>query len=109
MDEERSLEDGDRAQKHLDIIKEFKHTEAGVWDIYEQIPHRKFDVGIPMISALPYYADITEDLPFVWRMVKDVIKIESCSYYLCLLIMVEFLASLVPAVSLWYAKYVPSL
>ena len=100
-DEERSLEDGDRTERNLFLAKEFKHTEAGVWDVYEQIPR-----SVPRIPALTGHVEIIKDIPFAWKMAKDVIKIESCLYHLCLAIIIEILASPVPAVGLWYVKCV---
>ena len=101
--EKRPTDDDDCAQRKSDLAKEFKHTKAGIWDVYEQIPTGKFSINIPGVSKLPRNLEFVQDLPFVWRMVKDVIKIKSCWYYLCLFITVKFLASLEPAVSLWYA------
>jgi len=93
---------GDRAPRNADLAKEFKHTKAGIWDAYEQIPAEKFGINIPGVSKLFRHLEFVEDLPFVWRMVKDVAKIKSCFYYLCLFIFVKVLASLEPAVALWY-------
>lgn len=101
-DEERSLEDGDHTQIISDIVKEFKHTDFGVWDVYEHIPHRRFGVDAHGMPTLPHHVGVIEDLPFVWRAVKDVIKTGPCLYHLSLFILVKFLASLIPAVELWY-------
>jgi len=95
------MQDGDHTKRKSDLAGEFKHTKAGIWDVYEQIPTGKFGVNIPGISKLSRNLDIIEDLPFVWRMAKDVIKIKSCWYYLCLFTFVKALASLEPAVALW--------
>ena len=100
-DEKRALDDGDRARRNADLAKEFKHTKAGIWDVYEQIPASRLGINIPGVSKLLRHFEFVEDLPFVWRMVKDVAKIKSCWYYLCLFIFVEILASLEPAVALW--------
>ena len=101
IDEKHALDGHDRAQRNTDFAKEFKHTKAGIWDVYEQIPAIKFGINIPGISKLFRHIEFVEDLPFVWRMVKDVAKIKSCLYYLCLFIFVKILASLEPAVTLW--------
>jgi len=100
-DEKRALGGDDRAQRNADLAKEFKHTKAGIWDVYEQIPAGKFGINIPGASKLLRHFEFVEDLPFVWRMVKDVAKINSCCYYLCLFVFVKALASLEPAVALW--------
>ena len=102
VSEKRTLANDDHAQSKSDLAREFKHTKAGVWDVYEQIPTNKFGIDIPGISKLLRNLEIVEDLPFVWRMLKDVIKIKSCWYYLCLFAFVKGLVSLEPAVALWY-------
>jgi len=99
---EKRVDDSDGcAKRKPEVAKEFKHTKAGIWDVYEHIPTVKFGTNIPGISKLSQNLGIIEDLPFVWRMVKDVIKIKSCCYYLCLIIFIKVLASLEPAVALW--------
>ena len=99
--EKHPIDNDDRAQSRLDLAKEFKHTKAGIWDVYEQIPTGKFGIDIPGVSKLSRNFEFVQDLPFVWKMVKDVVKIESCWYYLCLFTVVKILASLEPAVALW--------
>lgn len=91
----------DRAQALSDLAREFKYTKAGIWDVFEQIPVSKFSVNIPGMSKLSRQFEFVGDLPFVWRMVGDVIKINSCWYYLSLFTMAKFLAALEPAVALW--------
>ena len=99
---ERGTLDGDDSTKRkLDLAKEFKHIRTGVWDIYEQIPHSRIGFNVPWIPGLAPNLDVFGDLSFFWRMVKDVIKIKSCRYYLCLFILVKILLSLQPAVALW--------
>jgi len=101
--EKRPIGDDDRVQTKSDLAKELKHTKVGIWDSYEQIPMGKFGINIPGVPSLPRNLEFIWDLPFVWRMVKDVIKIKSCCYYLSLFIAVKVLASLEPAVELWCA------
>jgi len=93
--------DDDCTQRKSDLAKEFKHTKTDIWEVYEQIPTGKIGAIIPGISKLFRNLELIEDLPFVWRMVRDVIKIKSCWYYLCLFILVKLLSSLEPAVELW--------
>lgn len=77
-----------------------KHTRLGVWDLYKQ----KF----PKIARVPgsWWAferrlEVFNDLPYVWRMLKDVASLKSCWTYLALYLVIEVLNALVPAVSLW--------
>ena len=99
--EKCAVSNGDCAQGKPNLAKEFKHTKAGIWDVYEQIPTGKIGTIVPGVSKLFRNVEMIEDLPFVWRMAKDVLKIESCRYYLCLYIFVKLLSSLEPAVTLW--------
>ena len=96
------MDDDDCARRKSDLAKEFKHTKTGIWDAYEQIPAGRLNINIPGVSKLAQGLEIVEDLPFVWRMVKDVATIESCWYYLCLFTFVKLLVSLEPAVALWF-------
>ena len=76
-----------------------KHTRLGVWDLYEQV-----DPGIirlPGVSELGRRLEILNDLPYVWRMLKDVASIKSCWLYFLVYCIVELLSSLLPAVTLW--------
>jgi hypothetical protein len=99
--EKRAQDDEDRAQRKADLAKEFRHIKAGIWDIYEQIPHSRFGIDIPWISNITRNLEIFEDLPFFWRVIKDVFRMKSCRYYLSLYILVKILLSLQPAVALW--------
>jgi hypothetical protein len=101
-DEKRAPDDDDgSAKRKSDLAKEFKLTKAGVWDMYEQTPHSKFGIDIPWLSKLTRNLEVIEDVPFVWRLVKDMRKMKSCWYYLFLFMLVKFLVALQPAVALW--------
>lgn len=100
--EKRTPDDEDAAKRKAELAKEFKHTKAGIWDVYEQVPHSKFGFDIPWIEKVARNLEILDDLPFFWRMVKEIMGFKSCRYYLCLFILVKTLVSLEPAVTLWY-------
>ena len=100
--EKHTLEDRDSPKGKPDLATEFKLTKAGIWDVYEQIPHNGFSINIPWLPGAVRNLEIIEDLPFVWRLVKDMGKIESCWYYLFLFISTKVLVALQPAVALWY-------
>ena len=100
--EKRALADDDDTGRKSNLAKEFKHIKAGIWDVYEQIPHSKFGIDIPWISELTRNLEVVEDWPFFWRMVKDVTKIKSFWYHLSLFVLIKTLVSLQPAVTLWY-------
>lgn len=98
----RALGDDNRTQRKSDLAKEFKHIKTGIWDMYKQIPHSKFGTGIPWISNLTRNFEVAEDLPFFWKMIKEVTKIKSFRHRIPPFILVKILASLQPAVALWY-------
>ncbi|KAG1765412.1 P-loop containing nucleoside triphosphate hydrolase protein [Suillus occidentalis] len=78
-----------------------KHTRIGVWDLYED---RQTDIPrIPGSSRLETYAQIVQSMPHVLRMLKDILSIRQCRLLLSVFLVVEVLASLTPAISLWYA------
>ncbi|KAH8834804.1 P-loop containing nucleoside triphosphate hydrolase protein [Flagelloscypha sp. PMI_526] len=53
-----------------------KHSTLGVWDLYEEVnPHL---ASVPGASRLELFKEMTNSIPFVWRMVKDVASIRSC-------------------------------
>ncbi|KAF9524673.1 P-loop containing nucleoside triphosphate hydrolase protein [Crepidotus variabilis] len=78
-----------------------KHTKVGVWDLYEDtaaIPPSAriwpgFSSGMVIVKAAPY----------VWRMIKDVASIRECWSLLLGYLAVEFMACLMPALSLYYS------
>jgi len=77
-----------------------KHTRLGVWDLYEQV-----DPGVirlPWVSQVARRLEVLNDLPYVWRMVKDVASVKSCWLYFLIYCTVELLSSLLPAVTLWF-------
>ena len=77
-----------------------KHTRLGVWDLYEQV-----DSGIvrlPGVSGLARRLEVLNDLPYVWRMIKDVASIKSCWLHFLIYCIVELLSALLPAVTLWF-------
>ncbi|KAG1829492.1 P-loop containing nucleoside triphosphate hydrolase protein [Suillus variegatus] len=78
-----------------------KHTRIGVWDLYED---RQTDMPrIPGSSRLETYAQIVQSMPHVLRMLKDILSIRQCCLLLPVFLVVEVLASLTPAISLWYS------
>jgi hypothetical protein len=77
-----------------------KHTRIGVWDLYED---RQTDIPrIPGSSRLETYSQIVQSMPHVLRMLKDILSSRQCWLLLSVFLVVEVLASLTPAISLWY-------
>ncbi|EIW86264.1 P-loop containing nucleoside triphosphate hydrolase protein [Coniophora puteana RWD-64-598 SS2] len=78
-----------------------KHTRIGVWDLYEERhPELKY---VPGSSRIETYMQMLDSMPFIWRMIKDILSIRQCTVMLILYLIVEVIASLIPAVSLWYS------
>lgn len=79
-----------------------RHTRVGIWDIYED---RETDVS--RIAWM--YAQIVQSVPHILRMLKDILGIRRGWMLLSTLLVIEVLASLTPAVSLWYTSQLFSL
>ena len=76
-----------------------KHTRVGVWDLYEEInPDLQH---IPGSSWLEKTAEAYACLPYLLRMIQDVLSIRSCWMYLGAYAAVVVLNALLPAASLW--------
>ncbi|KAH9855745.1 P-loop containing nucleoside triphosphate hydrolase protein [Lenzites betulinus] len=78
-----------------------KHTRVGVWDLYEQ-ENPDFD-KIPGSTWLERGLEAYACLPYLLRMLKDILSIRSCWFLLTSYLAADFLSSLLPAASLWYS------
>ena len=76
-----------------------KHTRIGVWDLYEQVDN-DFDY-VPGSSWLERAFEAYECLPYLLRMISDILSIRSCWLILLSYGVTEVLSSLIPAASLW--------
>ncbi|KAG6874168.1 hypothetical protein C0995_005586 [Termitomyces sp. Mi166 len=81
--------------------KNVKHSRIGVWDLYEEIQPEL--AHVPGSSRLEPYFEIAQNLPYVWRMLRDIGSIRACWFHLVLYLIFECIASLIPAISLWYS------
>ncbi|PIL33930.1 ATP-binding cassette transporter [Ganoderma sinense ZZ0214-1] len=77
-----------------------KHTKLEVWDFYEEREPKL--ARIPGSSSLEKYMDLLEGLPYVWRMVKDVLAIPTCAVLLLLYAVGQLGQAIFPALGLWY-------
>ena len=82
-----------------------KHTKLGVWDLYEEREPKLS--RIPGSVKLERYLELFEGLPYVWRMIKDVISIPTCAFLLLIYALVEFGQAIFPAAGLWYDVFRP--
>jgi hypothetical protein len=80
--------------------KHVKHSHIGVWDLYEETQQPEL-AHVPGASRLEPYLELVNSLPYVWRMIKDIGSIRACWFLLAAYLAIEFLASLLPAVSIW--------
>lgn len=79
-----------------------RHTRMGIWDLYED---RETDV-----SRIAWtYVQIVQSVPYILRTLKDILGIRRAWIPLFALLVIEVLASLTPAVSLWYTSQLFSL
>lgn len=79
-----------------------RHTRLGIWDLYED---READVS----HIAWMYAQIVQSVPHILRTLKDILGIRRGWMLLSTLLVIEVLASLTPAVSLWYTSQLFSL
>lgn len=74
-----------------------KHTKVGLWDLYVE------DDDIvpiwPTISLQPYI----QSAPYVLRMTKDLLSIPKCRFLLAAWVLIELVAALLPALTLYYS------
>jgi len=73
-----------------------KHSRIGVWDLYEEITPRL--IAWPTLHPL---FDVIENIPYVWHMILDITSIRECNVLLLAYLVIELVASLIPALSLW--------
>ncbi|KAI0644257.1 P-loop containing nucleoside triphosphate hydrolase protein [Trametes meyenii] len=78
-----------------------KHRKLGVWDLYYEEKSTK-QSSIPGASWLDQYTEIVGCLPFIWRMIKDVVAIPDCSILLGCFLFADLGKAVVPALTLWY-------
>lgn len=81
--------------------KNIKHTRIGVWDLYEE-KHPTL-ARIPGSSRFETYLEMWNNVPFIWRMIRDLSSIRACWFPFGLYLVVELLSAFVPALSLWYS------
>jgi hypothetical protein len=77
-----------------------EHRQFGVWDLYvERDPKLSY---FPTSWRLEEYARLFNDIPYLWRTVRDVGVV--AWPLLLLYVAITLLKSLVPAASLWYVE-----
>ena len=76
-----------------------KHTRLGVWDLYQE-KNPKLE-RVPGSSKLEGLLHLKDCLPYVWRMLIDVGSLRNCWTLLFIFCLLDFLTSLLPALSIW--------
>ncbi|KZT24691.1 P-loop containing nucleoside triphosphate hydrolase protein [Neolentinus lepideus HHB14362 ss-1] len=84
-----------------DDTTKVKHSKLGVWELYEEISNSQTFVPVP--SKFKEYREYADGLPYIWRMLKDILILQDCHLLLVLYAAVTALSALVPAVSLWFS------
>jgi hypothetical protein len=78
-----------------------EHRQFGVWDLYiERDPKLSY---IPTSWRIEQYAGVLNDLPYLWRTVRDVGAV--AWPLLVLYVAITLMKSLVPALNLWCVEY----
>ena len=79
--------------------RRIKHTTLGVWDLYEEREPKL--ARSPGSSRLEKYMDLLEGLPYLWRMLRDVLSIPTCMLLLLFYVTAEVGQAIFPALGLW--------
>ena len=77
-----------------------KHTKISVWDLYEEIDPAR--AHVPGASYAERAFEAHACLPYLARMIRDVLAIWSCWFLLAAYAIAEGGQALLPAASLWY-------
>jgi hypothetical protein len=82
-----------------------RHRRFGIWDFYEEIGNTHIHSWVlPGADTLDRYVRATKSMSYVWRMIRDVLAIRGCLVLLMLYTLLNSVASLIPALSLWYVQ-----
>ena len=71
----------------------------GVWDFFEEVELAL--PRIPLARLLGTYRDIVECVPYVIRMVHDVLNIPGCAFLVVAYAAIELIRALIPATNIW--------
>ncbi|KAF8350299.1 P-loop containing nucleoside triphosphate hydrolase protein [Amanita rubescens] len=82
---------------------DIRHTKLGVWDLYEELNPNSFSLPSWLTTFPELYDELVRSLPYLLRMVKDIVGIRSCRVQLVSFIVMRLLLSLLPAVDIWYS------
>ncbi|KAG7093668.1 hypothetical protein E1B28_007327 [Marasmius oreades] len=86
--------------------KRVKHTQIGAWDLYEEKQPERVPGSsrLKLDSHIEHFFEVYNCLPYVGRMMKDVGSIRECWVFFGVYLLLEIVASLIPALSLWYSS-----
>ncbi len=77
-----------------------EHRQFGVWDLYiERDPKLSY---FPTSWRIEQYVGLLNDLPYLWRTIRDVGSV--AWPLLVLYVAITLMKSLVPALNLWYVE-----
>ncbi|TFY73558.1 hypothetical protein EWM64_g10454, partial [Hericium alpestre] len=79
-----------------------EHHRIGVWDLYVQHEEKLLSyVPSAWRDRLEEYGSILNDMPYLWRTVKDISK--TCWHFLVVYATITVIIALLPALTLWYS------
>ncbi|RPD56250.1 HlyB/MsbA family ABC transporter [Lentinus tigrinus ALCF2SS1-7] len=93
--------DGAKIKKWRDEGRVIKHTRTGVWDKYVEVDP---DAGkiLMTATAVKKYEGMLGSVPYLVRMVKDVLGIPGCKLQTFLFVGASLGTAVVPAATLWF-------
>lgn len=89
---------GTSHRKHASMhdLKNVRHTRVGVWDLYEDL-----DVSNKGLFGMPGFDTIRNEMPYVWRMLKEIVGLGNCRTLLILYFGAYAGLAVLPAITLW--------
>jgi hypothetical protein len=83
--------------------KVIEHRKLGVWDLY--IERDKLLSYLPASLKIDVYVGMWNDIPYLWRTIRDICIISWPLLSLYLILTVA--QSLLPSLSLWFVAFLP--
>lgn len=82
---------------------EIKRSRLGLWDFYEEV-----EIDGARISLVPLLAklhELSECLPYVARMFKDVLSVPGCTWLMLVYAATQICDAIIPAASIWCVSW----
>lgn len=82
-----------------DDASNVKHSKVGVWDLYEEVQAKP--KWMPWGEKLEELYEMKQNIPFLWRMIRDIGSLRSCWFLLFSYAVLSSFLAVLPAVALW--------